>query len=88
MELSSITILGGDLRHCYTAEYLHEKGWQVVCFHTPKFPHSTGIQISDSLKLALEYSDLILLPTPLSKDGIHLFQMETAFPCIPLSKLW
>ncbi len=88
MELSSITILGGDLRHCYTAEYLHKKGWQVACFHTPKFPQSTGIQISDSLKLALEYSDLILLPTPLSKDGIHLFQTETAFPCIPLSELW
>lgn len=88
MGLSSITILGGDLRHCYTAEYLHTQGWQVVCFHTPKFPQSTGIQISDTLEQALEYSDLIFLPTPLTKDGNSLLQTETAFPSIPLSKLW
>ncbi len=86
MELSSITILGGDLRHCYTAEYLHEQGWQVVCFHTPQFPQSTGIQISDTLEQALEYSDLILLPTPLTKDGDNLLQTETIFPSIPLSE--
>lgn len=88
MELSSITILGGDLRHCYAAEYLHTQNWQVVCFHTPKFPQSTGIQISDTLEQALEYSDLLLLPTPLTKDGNNLLQTETAFPSIPLSELW
>lgn len=88
MELSSITILGGDLRYCYTAEYLHEQGWHVVCFHTPNFPQSTGIQILDTLDQALECSDLILLPTPLSKDGEKLLQTETTFPSIPLSELW
>lgn len=88
MAISSITILGGDLRQCYTAEYLYHLGWQVTCFHTPDFPYIPEIQRVDSLSQALEHADLVLAPTPLSKDGTCLFQANSMEPSCLLSKLW
>ncbi|MCI8483201.1 MAG: hypothetical protein HFH41_02540 [Lachnospiraceae bacterium] len=87
MSTSSITILGGDLRQCYAAEYLLQAGWQVTCFHTPDFPWNAEISFADSISQALNASDLILAPTPLSKDGIHLFQTCSDPPCL-LTELW
>ncbi len=88
MAISSITILGGDLRQCYTAEYLHAAGWQVTCFHTPDFPFSSNILITETLTDALTSADLILAPTPLSKDGIYLFQADSQKPPCKLTELW
>lgn len=88
MSISSITILGGDLRQCYAAEYLLQAGWQVTCFHTPDFPWSAEISFADSISQALAASDLILMPAPLSKDGLHLFQTcSDPSPCL-LTELW
>lgn len=88
MAISSITILGGDLRQCYTAEYLYALGWQVTCFHTPDFPYLPEIHRADSLSEALEHADLVLAPTPLSKDGTCLFQANSMeSPCL-LTELW
>ena len=88
MESSSITILGGDFRQCYVAEYLCSQGWQVGCFHTPDFPFSADIRNIDSLSDALEQADLILAPTPLTQDGVHLFQSKGAYPSCTLHDLW
>lgn len=87
MALPSITILGGDLRNCYTAEYLYSRGWQVQCYHTLAFPFSSGIRLADCLSQAFGHSDLILAPTPLSKDGKCLFQAGTAVPACPFREL-
>lgn len=88
MEASSITILGGDLRQCYAAEYLQSKGFGVTCWHTPEFPYHPGIVQADSLAHALRRSDTILAPTPLSKDGNNLFQAKADCPPCPLDRLW
>ncbi len=88
METSSITILGGDLRQCYAAEYLKAAGFPVMCYHTPDFPYSAGIQKADCLKRALAQSELILAPTPLTRDNDTLFQTALEeHPC-SLEALW
>lgn len=87
MEASSITILGGDLRQCYAAEYLASQGFAVMCCHTPDFPYQPGISRTDRLTEALGHSELILAPTPLTRDGANLLQAETCSPC-PLETLW
>lgn len=88
MAISSIAILGGDLRQCHTAEYLNSSGCQTACFHTLKFPCSPGIIQADSLSDALSEADVVLAPTPLTKDGVHLFQADSEqAPCL-LSELW
>lgn len=88
METSSITILGGDMRQCYAAEYLYSLGWNVICCHTPVFPFKSGIIQADSLTDALEHSRFILAPTPLTRDNKNLFQTETNKPLCPLDDLW
>lgn len=88
MAKPSIAILGGDLRQCYTAEHLLSCGWDVTCFHTPDFPCNPGISLEDNLAPALEHADIALLPTPLSKDGVHLFQADGQHDPCPLIELW
>lgn len=74
MFLTSMTILGGDLRQCYLAEYMHTLGHDVICFGTVPFPfsHGEGIPVSLHLSDALSQARLVLGPVPFSKDGIHL----------------
>lgn len=88
METPNITILGGDMRQCYAAQYLHSLGWNVTCCRTPDFPYKSGIIQADSLTDALEHCRMILAPTPLTRDKKNLYQAETnAMPC-PLDDLW
>lgn len=87
MEALSITILGGDLRQCYAAEYLNSLSYKVTCCHTPDFPYQPEIRQTDSVTEALEDCRLVLAPTPLTRDNIHLFQTESYPPCL-LEDLW
>ncbi len=87
MEALSIAILGGDLRQCYAAEYLNARGYKVMCCHTPDFPYQPEIKQTDSVAEALEHGSLVLAPTPLTRDNLHLFQTENYPPC-PLEDLW
>lgn len=86
MAISQITLLGGDLRHAYTAEYLNSCGYAVTCFGTPDFPYHTNIQRVTSLEQALE-TEALFMPTPFSKDGSHLFQKNTTVSPISISEL-
>lgn len=88
MAISSIAILGGDLRQCYAAEYLLSLGWKVTCFHTLDFPYCGSIRPASGLAEALEGSEAILAPTPLSKDGISLYQANPQKPPCLLADLW
>ena len=88
MAILSIAILGGDLRQCYAAEYLRSCGWNVTCFHTLNFPCDSGIILENSLPQALKEADIILLPTPVSKDGVSLFQADGEKPPCLLEELW
>lgn len=74
MAKPSIAILGGDLRQCYTAEYLHSCGFHVTCFHTPDFPYHSGILLEQELSQALTQAEVILLPTPFPKTASIYFR--------------
>lgn len=76
MEISSFTVLGGDLRQAYAAEYLASRGYQITCFLTPDFPYSSTIHVTDSLPNAFEKNPAFLMPGPFSLDGMHLFQKK------------
>ena len=88
MEATSITILGGDLRQCYAAEYLQSRGYKVTCCQTPDFPYHSDIVKADYLEHEPWQSDLILAPTPLTRDELNLFQTEGNCPPCPLHDLW
>lgn len=88
MAKPSIAILGGDLRQCYCAEYLHSSGWDVTCCHTPDFPYHSGIILENGLTQALAHAGTVLLPTPCSKDGARLFQADGQKPPCQLEELW
>lgn len=88
MTIPSITILGGDLRQCYAAEYLCMQGWHVTCYHTAVFPYDASIHTTDSLTDAFDHSDYILPPTPLSKNHIHLFQPSSYTEALPLCEIF
>lgn len=88
METSSITILGGDLRQCYAAEYLQSIGWNVTCCYTPDFPYKSGIIQTDRCAEAMEHSIFILAPTPLTRDKTNLFQAKADSQSFSLNDLW
>ncbi len=76
MNVTSMTVLGGDLRQCYLAEYMYTLGHDVICYGTVPFPFSQAdkIPVSDNLMKALSHARLILGPVPFSKDGVHINQ--------------
>lgn len=83
-----ISILGGDLRQCYAGEYLSSQGWNVTCYGTPDFPYNAAISIADSLITELQYADMVLVPTPLTKDGKNLFQSSSYKDILPLNSVF
>ena len=63
---NTFAIIGGDKRQSYLAEMLILDGFSVRAFGNP-FTENT-----ESLDAALMGSDILLLPFPLSPDGIYL----------------
>lgn len=84
MNVTSITVLGGDLRQCYLAEYMYTQGHDVICYGTVPFPfpQTDKIPVSDSLTEALSHARLILGPVPFSKDGVQINQSEPSAPSL------
>ncbi len=67
----TITVIGGDSRQLYAAEYLKDKEYKIkifACEHG-KYPENT--KSSDSIDDAMK-SDVIILPLPVSKNGSTL----------------
>lgn len=67
----TISVIGGDSRQLYAAEYLKDKGYEIkiyACEHG-KYPIDTKAaqSIDDAMK-----SDVIILPLPVSKNGSTL----------------
>lgn len=87
MSISHITVLGGDLRQAYAAESLSSAGFHITCFKTPCFPYDSSINKVSSLCEALEHSPALLLPAPLSRDNIHLFETTKEAESLPLREL-
>ncbi len=87
MAISHITVLGGDLRQAYAAEYLSTCGFTVTCFQTPVFPFNSSVHVTDLLSEALYDTPVLLLPSPVSQDGVHLFQKNRNFSLVLLEEL-
>lgn len=87
MTISHITVLGGDLRQAYAAEYLSLAGYHITCFKTPCFPYNSSIQVTQSLSEALKGTPALLLPSPLTRDGIHLFEKTKDSQLLSLEEL-
>lgn len=95
MQTFSITILGGDLRQCYLADYMHTMGHHVTCYGTMSFSFkqtvsknqaNAVIAQADCLEIAVSRAQLILCPIPFSKDKRHLFSLALGIAPIDLGK--
>ncbi len=90
MSKASVTVLGGDLRGRYLAEYMEHRGHEVTCFGVMPFPLSEGRSLSEdrstsesrslseaiSLREAVSSSDWILGPMPFTRDGKRLSSLS------------
>ena len=80
MTKASVTVLGGDLRGRWLAEYMEQQGHEVTCFHVMDFPlpensrflEDRSLSTASTLKAAVSASHWILGPMPFSRDGVHL----------------
>lgn len=59
-----ILILGGDSRQSYAYALLQKRGYQVSLYQS--------FVLDESMKRIISDSDVIVLPIPVSKDGVHL----------------
>ena len=81
MTASGFAVIGGDLRQTKLIELLLADKHKVSAFALPPCAEEKGI-VSQSLAQAVEGAHCVILPLPVSRDGIHLF---TATGVAPLS---
>ena len=65
---NTISVIGGDSRQLYAAEYLKNKGYDVCTFATEHGKLTDGIEEAKSISDAGK-SEIIILPLPVSKNG-------------------
>ncbi len=70
MNFQKLAVIGGDRRMGYAAKKLQEAGFSVTGFGLLEPPH--GISEAKSLGDTLAGAELVLLPLPMSRDGVHL----------------
>lgn len=68
-----IAVIGGDLRQIYIANHLCENGYSVTVYGTVQSSLLKPHKIAASLSHALGICDVIVCPTPFSKNGSYLF---------------
>lgn len=73
--LNRFAVFGGDMRQVYLAEYLAEKGYEVVVYGLCKSCRHPKIREAASLKAALENAEAVAAPVPFSK-GLLLISEE------------
>ncbi len=60
-----ITVLGGDRRSAFAADFLRGKGHSV-------FTHGVGVAFTEAWREDVAGSDCVLLPIPVSEDGVRI----------------
>ncbi len=80
----TICVLGGDRRMCYAAEMLAEKKVRVLGFGLQA--SSSAVSSAKTAEEALRDADIVLLPIPLSRDGVTLNAPALTTP-IPLTDI-
>lgn len=70
--MNNFTIIGGDLRNVKLAVLLQKDGNSVICYgleNAEEIRDNKNIKKESNLKDAIEKSDIIIAPLPLSKNG-------------------
>lgn len=76
LEKQRISLIGGDLRQIYLAKELNHRGHSVLSYASPHHLLDKSIIIGESLEKATQFGDIIILPTPVTKDGEHIISLE------------
>lgn len=72
-KIYKLTILGGDRRQAVVADRLAKMGHRVSCFAIDeKSLSACNCELCSGADKAMLGADFIILPLPISKDGIHL----------------
>lgn len=83
------TLLGGDLRLAYLAELLSLRGHAVHTFSPAEdVSFFSGVTVHSDMRDAISAGDILILPIPISKDGIHLNTSGGEQARIPLSDIF
>lgn len=77
---TQICVLGGDARQSYIAQILSDSGFRVSTYATVQLPNENSNDVAiprnitrhDTLEAALSQSRALVLPFPLSPDGVRL----------------
>lgn len=72
MNKIKLAILGGDRRQLALTEQMLGRGVEVVCFALPSDLLPKGSHLAKSLDSALDDADAVILPLPVSGDGVTL----------------
>lgn len=68
-----ISLIGGDARIGMLAETAAHKGNRVLCCGLDMYGFGAGCLLTDNTRVAIRSSKVIILPLPVSRDGINLF---------------
>lgn len=72
-DMLNIAVIGGDLRQVYFSNHLCENGFNVIAYGLVQSNLLKPLRIATSLSQALHVCNIIVCPTPFSKNGSHLF---------------
>lgn len=72
MDQTKLAIFGGDRRMCVLASELVKRGINISVYAVPCIYLPEEVHISKSILSALDGADALILPLPVTKDGIHL----------------
>lgn len=71
---ANVTVLGGDMRALAAAKRLIRRGLTVtLCGFSDADTYPRGAILCATLKNAVSNANVLLLPIPVSRDGVHLF---------------
>lgn len=71
-----MAIIGGDRRQLYMADYFKNKGYRVVAYGLPDDSSHNSFVSVNSMKEALESSNYVIVPVPMSRGHNAITAME------------
>ncbi len=66
-------VVGGDRRQLYLSDYLAKQGHNVYAYGIVEDEISADIVFCDRLSCTLEDADAVILPIPVTNDGVNIF---------------
>ena len=73
-----LTVIGGDARIGMLAESAADDLDRVICAGLDSFPFGSSCLLTDDIPSAIKCADAVILPLPVSRDGMTLFAPYSA----------